>query len=305
MSERNAKKETERKEERQQLYRTPACCSISAIETGRRVMSLSLLIYTTCRKKTLRGYSAPFCLALCLATLLSFIWAAPSFAAPISTWSGVTTGTANVRTAPETGATSVATYQAGIPVTIYTTVRGQVVWGGISAWYRISSFSSAPRYIYGPLVTQTSGGNSLVPSGQGKIIVVNRADDVQQLYAYQDGQLIFTTPVTTGSLSLQTFVGTWHIYRKLHDVWFHSPWPKGSPNYYEPVFVHYALDYDGALFLHDATWRGLFGAGTDRRHYDPELGWADGSRGCVEMSLSAAQWLYEWADIGTTVRVIE
>lgn len=256
-------------------------------------------------KETLKVHPSLLSMALCLAILLSFVLAVPAFAAPASTWSGVTTSAANVRTGPTTGAARVATYGAGTHVTVYATVRGQVVWGGISTWYRISSTSSAPRYIYGPLVAHTSGsGSAPAPSGQGKVIVVNRANNVQRLYAYQNGKLVFTAPVTTGSLYLQTFLGTWHIYRKLRDVWFHSPWPKGSPYYYAPVFVHYAMDYDGALFLHDATWRALFGPGTDRPHFDPKLGWTDGSHGCIEMSLSNAQRLYNWAGIGTTVKVI-
>ncbi len=254
-----------------------------------------------------KRYSYLLSMALCMAILLSFVSVTTSFAAPASTWSGITTGTANVRSGPTTGAARVATYGAGTRVTVYATVRGQIVWGGISTWYRISSLSSAPRYIYGPLVAHASsgGGNPPAPSGQGKVIVVNRANNVQRLYAYQNGKLVFTAPVTTGSLYLQTFLGTWHIYRKLRDVWFHSPWPKGSPYYYAPVFVHYAMDYDGALYLHDATWRGIFGPGTDRPHYDPKLGKTDGSHGCVEMSLSSAQWLYNWAGIGTTVKVID
>jgi lipoprotein-anchoring transpeptidase ErfK/SrfK len=259
-------------------------------------------------RKTLKRHSYLLSTALCLALTLTFLSAATSFAIPVSTWTGVTTSAANVRTGPTTSAARVATYGAGTRVTVYASVRGQIVWGGISTWYRISSLSSAPRYIYGGLIAHASSGGgstSSAPSGQGKVIVVNRADNVQRLYAYENGKLVFTTPVTTGSINLQTYLGTWHIYRKLQNVWFHSPWPQGSPYYYAPVFVHYAMDYDGALFLHDATWRGVFGPGTDRRHYDPKLGWTDGSHGCIEMSLSSAQWLYNWAGIGTTVKVID
>jgi len=256
--------------------------------------------------KTLRDSFSLLSMAFCLAILLTFVGAIPAFAAPESTWSGVTTGTANVRSGPTTGATRVAIYAAGTHVTVYASVHGQTVWGesqpGIVSPARIS----APRYIYGPLVAHTGGsGSPPAPSGQGKVIVVNRANNVQRLYAYQNGKLVLTAPVTTGSLHLQTFLGTWHIYRKLRDVWFHSPWPQGSPYYFAPVFVHYAMDYDGALFLHDATWRGLFGPGTDRPHLDPKLGWTDGSHGCIEMSLSNAQWLYTWAGVGTTVTVID
>jgi lipoprotein-anchoring transpeptidase ErfK/SrfK len=261
-------------------------------------------------KKTLHTYSILLSMALCMAMVLTFIASGISFAATASTWTGTVTGTANVRTAPSTSAAHVATYGAGMHVTVYATVRGQVVWGGISNWYRVSSLNTAPRYIYAGLVARANGGggggsNPSPASGQGKLILVNRANKVQRLYAYDHGKLVFTTLVTTGSLYLQTPLGTWHVYRKLRNVTFYSPWPKGSPYYYSPEHVNYALDYDGAMFIHDATWRSAFGPGTDRRHRDPKHGWMDGSHGCVNTSLSAAQWLYNWAGIGTTVRVID
>jgi hypothetical protein len=53
--------------------------------------------------------------------------------------------------------------------------------------------------------------------------VVNGASNVQRLYAYQNGKQVFRAPATTGDLYLQAFLGIWHIYRKLCDVWFHSP----------------------------------------------------------------------------------
>ena len=153
-------------------------------------------------------------------------------------------------------------------------------------------------------VTTVSYTSPTIPSN-GKLILVNRANNVQELYAYQNGKVVFNTPVTTGELYLQTFLGTWHVYRKLTNLMLYSPWPKGSPYYYPPDHANYALDYDGALFIHDATWRSVFGPGTDRWHYDPKFGWMDGSHGCVNVPLTAMQWLYNWADIGTTVEIID
>ena len=250
-------------------------------------------------------------MALFLALTLSLLTAVTSFAAPASSsWAGITTGTANVRSGPTTGAKLVGSYASGTHVTVYASVAGQIVWGGISTWYRVSSSSSSPRYIYGGLVAHVSsggtGGGSAPPvSGQGKVIVVNRATSVQKLYAYQNGKLVFTALVTTGSLYLQTPLGTWHVYRKLHDVMFTSMWPKGSPYYFAPEYVHYALEYSGPLYIHDATWRSVYGPGTDRPHHDPKQGNSDGSHGCVNTSLDTSKWLYNWAGIGTTVPVID
>lgn len=58
------------------------------------------------------------------------------------------------------------------------------------------------------------------------------------------------------------------------------------------------------VFLHDSWWHTVYGPGTNGWHYDPKYGWQWGTHGCVAMPFSAAQWLYNWAPIGTTV-VIE
>lgn len=74
-------------------------------------------------KKTLRHPFSFLVMALCQAILLSFFWAASA-----STWSGITTGLANVRAGPTAGAARVTTYQAGTHVTVYAAVHGQIVW---------------------------------------------------------------------------------------------------------------------------------------------------------------------------------
>ncbi len=258
----------------------------------------------------MKKFSVLVSMALFLVVLFSFVSAGTLFAAAASTWTGVTTGAANVRTAPNTGATRVTTYAAGTYVTVYATVSGQVVWGGISAWYRISSLSSAPHYIYSALVAHTSstggGGTPPPPSAVGKGIIVNRATNVQKLYAYENGKLVFTILVSTGPPTLQTPLGTFHVFHKLSPTTFYSPWPYGSPYWYPPTHINYALEFDGrGFFLHDATWRSVFGPGTSRWHFDPKFGWMDGTHGCVNMSVSDAEKLYAWAPLGTTVKIID
>lgn len=257
-------------------------------------------------RSQLRKISLLTSMALSVALILTVLSAATAFAAPASSsWAGITTGTANVRSAPTTHSKALGSYASGSRVTVYASVKGQVVWSGISTWYRVSASGNSPRYVYGGLVKHASSTSAPTVSGQGKVIVVNRANNVQKLYAYQNGKLVFSAPVTTGSLYLQTPLGTWHVYKKLHDVMFTSMWPKGSPYYYAPEYVHYALEYDGPLYIHDATWRGVYGPGTDRPHQDPKSGKSDGSHGCVNTSLTTSQWLYNWAGIGTTVKVID
>jgi lipoprotein-anchoring transpeptidase ErfK/SrfK len=224
-----------------------------------------------------------------------------------STWTGTTTYWANVRTGPSTGYSIATVYAPGTTVTVYATVSGQVVWGGVSNWYRISSSSSSPRYIYGGLVTQTSssgggGGGAPSPTAAGKEIVVSLSQ--QWMWAYDNGVEVYNSAVMTGRPSLPTPTGTYHVFMKLHPTTFTSPWPYGSPYWYPPTYINYALEWNaGGFFLHDSWWHSVYGPGTNLWHYDPKFGWQWGSHGCIAMPLSAAQWLYYWAPIGTLVQI--
>jgi len=221
-----------------------------------------------------------------------------------STWTGTTTYWANVRTGPSTSNSIVTAYAPGTNITVYATVSGQVVWGGISNWYRISSLSSSPRYIYSGLVsatTSTSGG-SPSPTATGKEIIVSLSRE--WMWAYQNGAEVYNSPVMTGRPALATPTGTYHVFLKLHPTTFTSPWPVGSPYWYPPTFINYALEWRaGGFFLHDSWWHSVYGPGTNGWHYDPKFGWQWGTHGCIAMPLNAAAWLYNWAPIGTLVQV--
>jgi lipoprotein-anchoring transpeptidase ErfK/SrfK len=136
----------------------------------------------------------------------------------------------------------------------------------------------------------------------GKVIVVSLSH--QWLYAYTAGSEVFSTAVMTGRPELGTPTGTYHVFAKLSPTTFYSPFPRGSAEWYPPTHITYALEWKaGGFFLHDSWWHSVYGPGTNRQHYDPVDGWQSGSHGCIAMPLSAAAWLYNWAPIGTTVKV--
>lgn len=131
------------------------------------------------------------------------------------------------------------------------------------------------------------------PSGAGQEILVSLSK--QQLWAYQNGKQVYTTLVTTGMPALATPTGTFSIYYKVADTMFISPWPPGSPYYYSPEHVNYAMEFlTGGYFIHDAPWRSVFGPGTE----------AQGSHGCVEVPTPAGAWLYSWVGYGATVEIV-
>ncbi len=141
--------------------------------------------------------------------------------------------------------------------------------------------------------SQTQQLAPAAPSGAGETILVSLSK--QQLWAYQNGQVVYTTLVTTGMPALPTPTGTYSIYYKVYDTEFISPWPPGSPYYYAPEHVNYAMEWlTGGYFIHDAPWRSTFGPGTE----------ANGSHGCVEVPTPAGAWLYNWVGYGATVRIV-
>ncbi len=137
----------------------------------------------------------------------------------------------------------------------------------------------------------------------GKVIVVSLSQ--QTLNAYQNGRVVFSTAVLTGQPALPTPLGTYHIFSKRSPVTFHSPFARKSRFWYPPTHINYALEFRaGGYYLHDSWWHTVYGAGTNAEHYDPVYGWQEGSHGCVSMPLSAAAWLYKWAPMGTTVKIV-
>lgn len=167
------------------------------------------------------------------------------------------------------------------------------------------------------------------PATQGRVILVSLSR--QQLYAYEDGKLAFTILVETGRPELPTPTGVFQIFDKqcsdrqwnsneaptyLHNTQciehngdgyqetFNSPWPEGSPYWYAPTHINYAMKFrDGGFYLHDAWWHQTFGPGSNEPHKLPNGDWETGSHGCVGMPTTEAAKLYEWAPIGTTVYI--
>ena len=149
-------------------------------------------------------------------------------------------------------------------------------------------------------VPDPAGG---VPDQGGQVILVSLTQ--QWLWTYQDGRLVFANPITSGQPELATPPGVYHVQAKVADTTFYSPWGPWSPYYYAPEHVNYALLFRaGGYFLHDAPWRQAFGPGTNAPHTDPGGARETGSHGCVNLTTTAAAWLYRWASIGATVVIV-
>ena len=114
----------------------------------------------------------------------------------------------------------------------------------------------------------------------------------QQLWAWQNGQVVFSTPVTSGAAGwgFGTPTGQFAIYAKERSRYLNG----GQYGWSYNVYVDYWMPFDGGVGLHDADWRSSFG-GQD--YYN------GGSHGCVNMPKSSAAFLFGWSSIGTPVWV--
>jgi len=154
-----------------------------------------------------------------------------------------------------------------------------------------------------PTPTPTTMPTPPVAPTSDKVILVDLAH--QWLWAYQNGHVVYSTPVTTGQPTLATPIGTFNVRYTVTNTWFTSAWSPGSPWYFPPMFVHYGLYFrDYGFFIHDATWRHQFGPGTNVAHTDADGAHETGSHGCVEVPLTAMAWLYHWATVGTRITIV-
>jgi hypothetical protein len=126
----------------------------------------------------------------------------------------------------------------------------------------------------------------------GKVIVMSLS--CQILTAYDNGMPLLTTYITTGRPALPTPPGQYSVLRKVTPWLMQSDWPTSSPYWYPPSWVTYTLWFRNDGFaIHDAPWRGAYGPGTQ----------ANGSHGCVNVPMPTMTTLYNWAEVGTPVRV--
>lgn len=125
----------------------------------------------------------------------------------------------------------------------------------------------------------------------GRYIEVNLS--TQHLWVWQDHHVIYDTPITSGATGagLGTVTGLFSIYYKTtntHLVGYQYGYDYDVPvKYWMPFYKGYGL--------HDASWRhGQFG-GSDYYY--------NGSHGCVNLPDAAAEFVYNWAALGTPVWV--
>jgi lipoprotein-anchoring transpeptidase ErfK/SrfK len=104
----------------------------------------------------------------------------------------------------------------------------------------------------------------------------------QTVYAYDGNSVVNSFLVSTGTWQYPTVTGQYHIYVKLRFT------DMAGPGYFLPN-VPYTMYFYRGYGLHGTYWHHNFGTPM--------------SHGCVNLATPDAEWLYNWASVGTLVNV--
>lgn len=142
------------------------------------------------------------------------------------------------------------------------------------------------RAYYSAASAQISG----VPEWSPKLFSRSIRVDLtrQMLTAYEDDVPVFSAPVATGKDGFNTPTGSFAIYAKYPMQTMSGSAGGETWNVPNIPFVQYVV---GGVALHGSYWHDLWGTGVRMSH------------GCINLNIDDAQWLYEWADVGTSVTI--
>jgi lipoprotein-anchoring transpeptidase ErfK/SrfK len=188
---------------------------------------------------------------------------------------------------------------------------------GFSIWHLVDHKSVA--LLKHPSVTKTTNTVSAKPKTTPSVCVGNTIPQEiivsitkQHLWACSGSIQSYDSPVITGMETLAadlTPVGTYKIYAKETDVYLKGSDSTGSWDDYVNYWLPFLDNQYGVYGFHDLTQaaNGANGrADSDFGNiniYAPYTAAKHGSHGCVEVPLSTSAWLYNWAQIGTTVAI--
>jgi lipoprotein-anchoring transpeptidase ErfK/SrfK len=128
-----------------------------------------------------------------------------------------------------------------------------------------------------------------VPVGGEKLIVVSIHE--QHMYVYQGDTLVFSFVASTGMEGSATKPGTYSILDKIPNA-YGSTWDIWMPNWmgiYRSTSLENGIHALPIMQNGQRLWAGVLGAPI--------------SYGCVVLGVEESQLLYDWAEVGVTVRI--
>jgi len=144
------------------------------------------------------------------------------------------------------------------------------------------TFTPSPTSTPRPTATPLPPINYDLPPSTGGVRWIDVDLSSQRVFAYEGDTIVRTFIVSTGTAAHPTVVGRFRIYVKYRydDM--------AGPGYYLPN-VPYTMYFYQGYSLHGTYWHNNFGHPM--------------SHGCVNLRISDAGWLYDFASVGTLVNV--
>jgi lipoprotein-anchoring transpeptidase ErfK/SrfK len=118
-----------------------------------------------------------------------------------------------------------------------------------------------------------------------KLIQVNLSTFTLSLW--ENGEAVYSTRVTTGVRGAETPTGRYLVQYKIDQTRMRGTNPSGRT--YDIPDVPWVLPFLGDYAIHGNYWTSGFGQ--------------QGSNGCVGMPPSVAKFVYDWAPVGTPIRI--
>ncbi len=122
----------------------------------------------------------------------------------------------------------------------------------------------------------------------------------RRLWACEKSVSVHSVSVITGLKNhpeTETPHGTYKIYGKMTNTTLSGNDSRGAWKYPVYYWMPFLDNQYGTYGFHDATWRAISEFGS----ISPDSEKA--SHGCIELPLASSKWLYDWAPVGTTVKV--
>jgi hypothetical protein len=204
-------------------------------------------------------------------------------------WQGAALGETNLRSQPTTESEIIRVLEYGEDVDVVDWVKGEEVFVGADLWAKLRNGG----YIYGRNV----GRNAPVapPPVPGDAPTFGRWIDVnltqQLMVAYEGRDVARVIVTTTGMAGWETPPGFYQILVRVPNETMDSG-AIGAEHFYkleDVLFTQYFTNVGHAI--HYAWWR------------TPQTIGRPGSHGCLNTLLNDAQYLWDWATIGTPVYV--
>jgi lipoprotein-anchoring transpeptidase ErfK/SrfK len=160
----------------------------------------------------------------------------------------------------------------------------------VSFSWTFSQTAALPQVFGQPALAQAEKSNSGVSSEAEKMAALKQTNSrwievniaTQRLIAWEGNRPVYAVIVSTGTDEHPTLPGSFTIQSKHRTT-------RMQGEGYDVPDVPYTMYYYGGYAIHGAYWHRRFGTPM--------------SHGCVNVAVNHAEWLFDWASVGTPVVV--